>query len=157
MHTKDVTRSTNLMQSYSRTPRDPSDGPRQQGLKVNISRCARFPDVRIDCMSKCQVLLISNVRKIIRIAIKSRSDIAGGVLCTEPTSQMPPRNQGSRVSNTRLISDRAHPCPMRLVIGQVANEWMPKDRSGRPRLPFDFDVVETGRQAEIGRPVFVRR
>ena len=89
--------------------------------------------------------------------MKSRNDIAGGVLCSESTSQMLPRDQDPRASSTRLFADRAHPCPMRLVIGHVANEWMPKDRSDRPRLLLNVDAVETGRHAEIGRPVSVRR
>lgn len=37
LDTRDATRSTNLMQSYSRMPRDPSAGPHKQGLEVNIS------------------------------------------------------------------------------------------------------------------------
>ena len=68
-----------------------------------------------------------------------------------------PRNQGSALLDPRLISDRAHSDPMRSVIGHVAFEWVPEDRSDRPRMPLDVDTVETGRHAEIGKPVAVRR
>jgi len=61
------------------------------------------------------------------------------------------------VSQPRLISDRAHPDPKRSVIGRVANEWVPEDRSDRPMLLVDVDVGDRDGTRRSEGPVAVRR